>query len=979
MERMQYVTPNRDSPKGKNHIFFAAHPEDLQGCLQELQHDIFRAEGNCAIWFDAAPNRGGDELLIEDMQTTGIQLFVYPVTARLLRNESLAVNKILPYAQEKNIPILPILLETGLDVMYKRVFGEIQYLDKAAQDETAIPYEEKLARFLGDILVKEETAEKIRAAFDTYIFLSYRKKDRALAADLMRLIHEIPQMRDVAIWYDEFLVPGENFNASIVQALDKSALFAVAVTPNLVSENNYVLSTEYPEAKKTGKPILPVQVAQTDPAAYCKECKEFGEELPGIDAYDSELLQQALLKAFHSLQHITLAKNDDSMHNYLIGLAYLNGIDVEVNPKKALELITDAAQNSCPDAMQTLANMYFWGNVVRRDLERAEFWQRSLIEARKKAYEEKGDFSSKLDYVHAWSGLGDLYEKMHAMSQAAEAYLQAAGLLEEADASDELTVKELRWLCGLWEALAILFHGELDFAQAYEYYTRCINLWERITAEQEDEFHLRRYAGCLNLLGCALMERGNLPAAHELFEKAYQLFTRAAEISYSDFAIRGLAACDTYLGMLHTRGGDFSPARLRLENAVDAFFELAEKTGNPRHYDDLARAQLELGTLLRVSGEYGEAVKAYMIGADIYEEKYSRTGDLSTLQNLSATFLHAAESSLAAGEITEAKGFADKALDTVRQLCQNSHSLGAQVALSKVYHVLGKTSLGEGDVDGAEAYMQKAIEHHQALCSESGSDQLREHLVEMLEERTTVLLRCGEWRAAKRYCRENRRIAEEWLAQGDCVNGYRLLCGTCGCLRKIYKEHLCDLQQEQEQLYATIGWAEKVVEQPALYIDYLYLSDLYDELAERYVAQNRIAEAVVLYQKSIHKLESVEDFRQHAAVRRRCIQEYTRLAGLLHSHQGVSHANMAHDHAVNMSRSLAQDTGDPDDWEILAECLWYTGLLASGVPDKATAEEALQILKELCEMFPKNAYYRERFDYFSRQWNPGKKTKNKRR
>ena len=61
----------------------------------------------------------------------------------------------------------------------------------------------------------ESAKEKIRAAFDAYIFLSYRKKDRAYAQELMHLIHKNRFCKDIAIWYDEFLTPGESFRANV--------------------------------------------------------------------------------------------------------------------------------------------------------------------------------------------------------------------------------------------------------------------------------------------------------------------------------------------------------------------------------------------------------------------------------------------------------------------------------------------------------------------------------------------------------------------------------------------------------------------------------------------------------------------------------------------------------------------------------------------------------------------------------------------
>ena len=75
--------------------------------------------------------------------------------------------------------------------------------------------------------------------------------------ELMRLIHKDDFCRDVAIWYDEFLTPGESFNDVIADAMKKSDLFALTVTPDLVNEKNYVMTEEYPKARENGKKVLP--------------------------------------------------------------------------------------------------------------------------------------------------------------------------------------------------------------------------------------------------------------------------------------------------------------------------------------------------------------------------------------------------------------------------------------------------------------------------------------------------------------------------------------------------------------------------------------------------------------------------------------------------------------------------------------------------------------------------------------------------
>ena len=102
----------------------------------------------------------------------------------------------------------------------------------------------------------------------------------------------------MAIWYDEFLTPGEDFTKAIASALQKSSLFALVVTPNLVNEENYVMTTEYPAARREQKPILPVELVHTDPKALEAHYAEF----PGcIDGKNLPALSASLLKTLQNL------------------------------------------------------------------------------------------------------------------------------------------------------------------------------------------------------------------------------------------------------------------------------------------------------------------------------------------------------------------------------------------------------------------------------------------------------------------------------------------------------------------------------------------------------------------------------------------------------------------------------------------------------------------------------------------------------
>ena len=119
-----------------------------------------------------------------------MQLFVMPGTSAVLSTENVELDIDFKFAIENHIPVLPLMQEGGLEEIFNKKCGDLQFLDKNNADTTAISYDEKLEKYLGSVLIEDELAEKVRDAFDAYVFLSYRKKDRRHAQELMRLIHQ---------------------------------------------------------------------------------------------------------------------------------------------------------------------------------------------------------------------------------------------------------------------------------------------------------------------------------------------------------------------------------------------------------------------------------------------------------------------------------------------------------------------------------------------------------------------------------------------------------------------------------------------------------------------------------------------------------------------------------------------------------------------------------------------------------------------
>ena len=423
MSTLAYKTRGQSSPQGKPRVFFCCHPEDFQPFFQEIAANILKMQ-NCAIWYFTDQQATPDD---EQMETDlgQMQLFVVPVTAKLLHLSNFAADAAIPFALKQHIPVLPLMQESGLDELFCHKFGDIQFLDKRKQDPTAISYEEKLEKYLSSVLVGDELAAKVRAAFGAYIFMSYRKKDRKYAQILMRKIHANEFCRDIAIWYDEFLTPGENFNQAIADALQKSQLFTLVITPNLINETNYVMTTEYPAAMASGKPILPAELVKTD-RGILERCYT---DLPDcIDAYNKGALSESL---FQAVQQLALPENSDSPeHNFLIGLAYLGGIDVEVDHKRARMLIQSAAEAGFVEAIKKLVSMYRTGEGVERNYRMSIRWQETLIELLRKQFDAENSEKNILLLANAYWSLGDYQYELWNLKKAKSSYLDFLQFVE---------------------------------------------------------------------------------------------------------------------------------------------------------------------------------------------------------------------------------------------------------------------------------------------------------------------------------------------------------------------------------------------------------------------------------------------------------------------------------------------------------------------------------------------------------------------
>ena len=368
---MKYITKDNKELFGKPKVFISCHPDDAN--LIEHFANLIWEKQECFIFYRDYPNEKQKyNTTVDSYARTSnakvqeMDLFVILVSENYFlvsddEKESNDANYMAKKdfltdyetARINNIPVLPFMIESKIEPVqaFNQICGNIQYMNENVDDETAIPFNKKLEDYLHAIFVSDELEKKIPAAFDAVLFLSYRKKNRKYANAFIQQFHDDKECRRIAVWYDEFLVAGEEFNRHIERELIDSDVFVLIVTQDVLEENNYVLHCEYPKAKRIKKPIVAIECDKTD----MEELKRLFPDIPECISLEGKQAAVVISEALKKSHHY---KRKTPENTFLMGLAYLLGNHAEKNFDTAFELIKEASEEKYLPAMKKLAEIY---------------------------------------------------------------------------------------------------------------------------------------------------------------------------------------------------------------------------------------------------------------------------------------------------------------------------------------------------------------------------------------------------------------------------------------------------------------------------------------------------------------------------------------------------------------------------------------------------------------------------------------------
>lgn len=711
-------------------IYISAHHDDFALYFDRLSNDLFQT-GECIIFYDPDPEHPED-LENFDFDLSQMNLIVIPITYNFLFKDCVAFSKVFQTVCDRHIPFLPILTDQNLADAFNQKCGSLQALCLYSSDPSEISYETKLRKFMDSFFLNKEQIEEIRSEFFKYIFLSYRKKDRKKAQELMKLIHQDPQFADTAIWYDEFLSPGEDFNAYIHRALEKSCLFTMAVTSSLVLEPNYVQAIEYPKARKLKKTIVPVQMQGED--ISLEQLKGPFPELTSLYAMDSAVLKDQLSAAMRS------SLDEDPRHLYRIGLAYTQGIDVEIDYEKGIDRIEQAASQNYLPAIQELMTIYFYGRGTSVDLSKAVHWAKknaqikedeislsfaaSFLEENFQLEEAQTYYSRALSFIedklptgqdldsrnadlsrihpltgkqaayymecHCFvlKGLGRVLFKQNRLEEAKEDVLTALEI-EQRLVAAQSSLRTLQNLADVLDTLGIVCTAADQLKEARGYFLSALEIRQELAESQPTSRTLRDYSISLDKMGSLCHDLNQLEEAEEYLREALEINQRLVKLHPAPPLQQNLSLSLEKMGWLCMDKWQMKDAYDFFLQSLKIQLQLSESQPTPQILKDLSIAYDNLGYLSNNMHQLDQAYRFFYNSSKIRLQLARLHPTPQTQRDLSIAFQNLGCLFKDRKNLETAEKFFLKSLEILKQLDKSQPSLHIRRDLSAAFQNLG--------------------------------------------------------------------------------------------------------------------------------------------------------------------------------------------------------------------------------------------------------------------------------------------------
>ena len=729
--QLQVITRGQSDTRNKLKVFvYTMLPE---ASVRSAAEWILEKK-NAAVYYPADFAAGSGRLSGEVLREMHLVLFL--VDGRKLLENGQEFAAAADAVRKMHIPFIPVLMRESLapasydDV--NRIFGKVQLLEPySPRGEDRLAFRDMLQRAL-DIYLRDtrsgydvgqtefrydldaQTVRSIYGNFSLLGFISYRKKNGACIPRLLRAISADPRHVDIGFWFDDFLVPGENYAGSILDALEAADFVLLLVTPDIFTPGNYVLTVEYPQAVRFGKRIIGVEAEPCDHLLLA----ELYPDLCGL------FTMEDFCRPGSAAEALLLSMRAERAHAapdlYLLGRAYDEGIGTLRDTEKAVSLFEQAAERQSVDAMERLIFLYENGYGVPADREKAGKWRRQIVRT-EKAMLSSGQVWIRQKLIRELWALGDSLMEEYRFEEALDAYRDMVGHMEEAFAEGNPAFRRYnrsRLVYGC-NKIANLFMETGRPRQADPYLRRALQ------TGMEDEEISGRAGGGLDLAEtwylCAKRARqdGDIREARRCLDKAAAFADAAAPVPGQP----GMMADILEEKMqLHLQEG-------RLQEALAAaasMRSMGEKyvTEFRRHkgWDLIYRAYLGEAGILQRAGDTAGAAEAYERGLQAAEKLLERERTPGTCWKLAGCAFELGKLCYGAKRYDLAGRYLKTAGENLPSEFRSIHELETAAEL---YALLGNLAWMEKDYGEARRAFLQGKTFREAVFEAAPSDQAK--------------------------------------------------------------------------------------------------------------------------------------------------------------------------------------------------------------------------------------------------------------
>ena len=333
-----------------------------------------------------------------------ISLFVIVISERFMGESSYAGRHVVPYAQE-NTRIMPVLIDDaeGLGRWFNRKYDKLHILRRKSDD-----YYDHLKSYIskyvdGHYLIGLNS-DQIRMKenlFKLKAFISYRKKDAEFMRKVLDFIYTIPEMLDMAVFYDSALVPGERYDNRLRKEISESDVVIFIITPNILEEGNFAATKEYPQAVAEKKILLPVMIGDTDVNAVGHRFPAF-ERL--VNFNDTGALTSILVGIRSRFGNTEIGTAEEK---FFLGYAYAEGEGTVINREVSDRLFKEAtSEGSGLAALKVAQRHLIKGNGVI-DAETGGMFRKAMLMLDDRLSQMNMDDKSSLAIADALASAAD--------------------------------------------------------------------------------------------------------------------------------------------------------------------------------------------------------------------------------------------------------------------------------------------------------------------------------------------------------------------------------------------------------------------------------------------------------------------------------------------------------------------------------------------------------------------------------------------